>query len=190
MGAFREQLEKEREQQRFMTELFENYQNYMFYVARQFVDDAQACEDIVQDGLVKLLGRIELLQGLSKKALASYLYKTIKNLALDYLEAQQKERAAPSEELEKCTVETPEDLLIAAEDRRTAARAWAGLSDEEAHLLERKYADGLSNAELAAEFGIRIEFVSMKVIRAKKKFAKLVQREEGEQGKGGQDGRR
>ncbi|MCD8119671.1 MAG: sigma-70 family RNA polymerase sigma factor [Lachnospiraceae bacterium] len=190
MGSFREKLEKEREQQRFMAELFENYQNYMFYVARQFVDDAQACEDIVQDGLVKLLGRIELLQSLNKKALASYLYKTIKNLALDYLEAQQKERAAPPEELEECTVETPESLLIAAEDQKAVARAWAGLSDVEAHLLERKYADGLSNKELAAEFGIRVEFVSMKVIRAKKKLAKLLQREEENRGKGEQDGRR
>lgn len=188
--------QREREQEQFMISLYENYRDYMFYVARQFVEDVHACEDIVQDGIVKLLRRIELLQSLEEKALITYLYKTIKNLALDYLDERMKERATPPEDLEGVLgnppepgaaeqAANPEKMMEAAADSERIRQVWSGLTEEERFLLAHKYYYGKSNEELAGETGIRRDFISMKLIRAKKKLAKLLQQqEESESGRG------
>ncbi|MCD8119675.1 MAG: sigma-70 family RNA polymerase sigma factor [Lachnospiraceae bacterium] len=180
---------KEREQEQFMISLYENYRDYMFYVARQFVEDVHACEDIVQDGIVKLLRRVELLQSLEEKALITYLYKTIKNLALDYLDERMKERATPPEDMEGALgrpaepgaaeqAANPEEMMAAAADSERIRRAWEGLTEEERFLLAHKYYYCESGEELARATGIRRDFISMKLIRAKKKLAKLLQEDD------------
>lgn len=64
-------------------QLFEEYYHPLYGFSKKFISDKDVCKDIVQDAFVGLWDRRKEL--LSSDTIKSYLYKTVRNLCLNYL---------------------------------------------------------------------------------------------------------
>ena len=76
MLAFICALPGEPEDRAFMLDLYEQFERLMFSVARTYGREGDFPEEVVQESLVKLIGKVELLRELSQKSLAAYVAAT------------------------------------------------------------------------------------------------------------------
>ena len=47
----------------YMLWIYEEFQNLMFYTAKKYINDQMTCEDIVQECIVKLIQKIDVIRG-------------------------------------------------------------------------------------------------------------------------------
>lgn len=76
-----------------MLDLYERFERLMFSTARKYGGKGDFPEEAVQESLVKLIGKVELLRELSPKALAAYVAAVTRNTAIDYLRARERQNA-------------------------------------------------------------------------------------------------
>ena len=62
--------------QEFITQIYKKYDRLMLFTAKKYLMDLQECEDAVQESLLKLMSRIELLRTLEEPVLTSYVVTT------------------------------------------------------------------------------------------------------------------
>lgn len=60
----------------------------MFYTAQKYISAPNIAEDLVQDSLVKLIEKVDVLRPMSKRTLAGYIVVTIRNTSINYLKKQ------------------------------------------------------------------------------------------------------
>lgn len=168
----------------FTRQLYQDYQALMYATALKYVSDPHAAEDIVQDGLVRLMQKVELLQTLEEYRLAGYVAATVRNTAFNYLKHQGivgQHTAGETDLTETAAEELPlDEMLILAERSRDLLRIWPRLTPEEQQLLEGKYILGDSDAELAAQFCCKTASIRMKLTRARRKALRLMTDEKGD----------
>ena len=174
-------LEEPRERD-FMERLYEENRRLFFATARKYAADGHDAEEIVQDSLVRLMGKVALLQEMKRCTLASYLVSTVRNTAINHLRKQSRQqgRTIPYEE-EVQGEEVPltmDELLVVAERRAELARAWRELSEHDRFLLEGKYFLQLSDSELGDALGCKAESIRMKLTRARRNVVKILARKE------------
>lgn len=58
--------------QEFITQIYKKYDRLMLFTAKKYLMDLQECEDAIQESLLKLMSRIELLRTLEEPVLTSY----------------------------------------------------------------------------------------------------------------------
>ena len=69
----------------FMSELYCDFSKLIFSKVYSIVKNREAAEDIVQETVIKLIDKVELLKTLDRRRLASYIIETGRNTAIDYL---------------------------------------------------------------------------------------------------------
>ena len=67
----------------FFEKFYEEYKNFMFYSARQYVNSQAECEDIVQDTVERLLRNIATIREIPGCGLRKYIVLTVKASYLD-----------------------------------------------------------------------------------------------------------
>ena len=72
----------------FMLELYERFFRLMFFTARKYHLQQDACEEVVQESLVRLIQKVSLLRKMPEPVLASYIVSTTRNTAIDYFKRQ------------------------------------------------------------------------------------------------------
>lgn len=171
----------------FMTELYEDFGRLMYHTAKQWVADPDGQEDVVQESLVKLIGKAETLRGLDRPQQGSYIVHTVRNTAIKFLERQDRERS----KVVKLDFPTDgegnrplEELLLCEEVKKTFRAAWQTLPERERMLLEGKYLIGQSDQELAEALGIQSGSVRMALTRAKRAALKEMERRAGHEAAG------
>lgn len=172
----------------FMVAVYEEYRGLMFSTAHRYADSMDDCNEIVQDGITKLIERIPLLRKMESYILAGYVAACIRNTAINFLRHRGSERAKfrsldddTAPELEVST--HPIDLWLDVESRREClAAAWAVLSPDDKLLLEGRYILGYSDQELAKQLNCKPASIRMKLTRARRRAAKEIEayREKGE----------
>ena len=92
-------LEEPRERD-YMEPLYEENRRLFFATARKYAADGHDAEEIVQDSLVRLMGKVDILQEMKRCTLASYLVSTVRNTAINHLRKQSRQqgRTIPYEE--------------------------------------------------------------------------------------------
>ncbi len=165
----------------FMLKLYETHKGLMMATALRYTSERTAAEDIVHDGVVKLIEKVPLLRSMEPQVLTGYIAAAIRNTAISYLRSQgtvQRHRTTLNEEAWDETALTLDELAELTEHREALIRAWPRLREEDRFVLEGKYLLELSDRELAQRLGCEESSVRMKLTRARRRAYQLATEKE------------
>ena len=147
----------------FMLWLYERYISYLFFAAGKFTDVQVDREDIVHDALLRLMKNIPVLRELEPKALAGYLYLTVRSVWMD---RRTEEQVVSEDVLEHLADRNPEDGYLAKWD---AAALKQKLPERDWFLLHSKYIIGCTDREISGILGCTPASVRVMLTRARRK---------------------
>lgn len=166
---------EDQDDQSFMIDLYHNYKKLMISTAGKYVADISACEDIVQDSVVKLIQHISVIRKKDRCVLTSYIVSTVRNSAIDYLRKQGRaEKYFVNADIDGESAEDSEmlslDDYLAVKERQTKLfDIWPELSEADQTALRAKYILEYSDAEIAAFLGCKEASVRTRLSRARKR---------------------
>lgn len=154
-----------------LAQLVAGHRELLAFVERR-VGSRAAAEDILQDALVRSLGRAGELSG--DEASVAWLYRSLRNAIVDH----RRRGAASGRALEAVAAEPEAEREPAPDERdaicRCVARLAATLKPEYAAALRRVDVDGLSVREFADEAGITPNNASVRLHRAREALGHAV----------------
>lgn len=166
----------------FMLDLYERFERLMFSIARTYGREGDFPEEVVQESLVKLIGKVNLLRELSQKALAAYVAATTRNTAIDYIRARERRNTASLDDGAFSEQEAPlpplDELMGDAERGKRLAAALKKLTEADRILLEGKYLLEYPDETLAKQLGCRPASIRAKLTRARRRAFKLLEGED------------
>ena len=162
--------------QLFMMTIYNKYKPLMFATAQRYTPEPHDCEDVLQDAVESLCGKISKLRDLPENALATYIVTTVKNTALNL----QKHRGIvdryvqPLEETDlrqiEASADSPERFLERKEHWEAVYNALRRLPEQDQELLYQKYILDKSNEELARWLNCGKDSVRMRLTRIRRKI--------------------
>ena len=160
----------------FILALYEEYKPIMYRAAGEFRIPLLDREDLVQEALSRLIPKIPELRTYDRCRLAGYVVFTVKNVARNAARHQRVrgKHTAESEDTDLADTLpwpglTPEDFLLMRENLEDFYRIFRTLPETDQTLLHGKYAEGLSDKELAGMVGCQPASVRMKLTRARRR---------------------
>lgn len=168
---------KETDSRQFLEGLYQNYHRLMYQTACKWLETAADREDLVQEALVKLIEKEELLRTLKKESLVCYIVHTVRNTAFKHLNKRKNTDALLTELEEDGPAGEPpvDDRLLREEQFRHLRQAWSALPEREKLLLEGRYLFGESDEELAQALGCKPGSVRMALTRARRELLKQLE---------------
>lgn len=150
--------------------LFKDYYKRLYVFAARFVKDPESAENIVQDVFVKLwINKKEINITRSIKA---YLYTTVKNQSLNYLEQNRRLISIDdSLNLPEPEIDSPEENIIKNENFKAIHDAIEELPVKCRRIYLMKKYDDLSYKEISEVLGISINTVKTQMKRALKSLS-------------------
>lgn len=82
-------IPQEPDDKAFMLSLYDSYYKLMYSIAYKYVSDILTVDDIVQDSIVSLYGKIDILKPMPDKVLAGYIVSTVRNTAINRLRVKE-----------------------------------------------------------------------------------------------------
>lgn len=154
----------------FMSRLYTDYKLLMFSSIKKIINDQDVAEDLIQDVLVKLIEKIELLRDFEPKRLTSYVVTASKNHARNYIRSLHRNDVVSVDDLSYDPPSTVvlEDLVVSKMLLERMLKGWPELPESVQELLERKYILFQSDEEIAMALGVKPGSVRMKLTRARK----------------------
>ena len=137
-------------------------------------------EDLIHDGFLKLVIRVEKLRKRTRQEQLAYMAKTMRTVALDEARRRIKQRLLDSLDVirfpePESTDLTPEEYCMMKEDTEekvTRIRAALGrMTERERRLLIEKYQNGRADVEIGIMLGIKTRNVRVYLARARRKLA-------------------
>ncbi len=141
--------------------LFREYFPALTYFANRIVSNPATAEDLVQDCFVQLWQRRDRLGHI--KAIKSYLYSSVRNQCLKYLEQQKRQAALKVQDKAEPSIE---EAVIAAETARELYQFIDSLSPSLRQIIRFYYLEGKSNREIAQQLQIEPDTVTRQRLRA------------------------
>ena len=170
------------ESRRFFIDLYLRYKRTMIGIAMKYVHDKSIAEDLVHDAIVKLIEKEELLTTFDGCTLTTYIVYTIRNVSISYLRWQQRDKQwiiDSDDEQETFSITDksllPEEVTLMNERIDEFGKVWMTLPEETRTLLAGKYILGLSDTELAEQYGCNPNSIRMKLTRARRQALKTFQ---------------
>jgi RNA polymerase sigma-70 factor (ECF subfamily) len=156
-------------------QLFKEYHNPSFLFAKSFVQVSEVAEDIVSEALMVMWERMQIEEVLLPK---SFLFKVIKNKALDHLK-HQKVRRKVVESIDdwdgrelQLRIETlekmDEEIILAKEIREIALATLEYLPSKTKEVFVLSRHQQLSGKEIAEQLGITVKGVEYHMTKALK----------------------
>ena len=146
--------------------LYDKYYEALFLFGQKYITNSEAVEDLVQESFIKVWEKRSSF--FHEAALKAFLYKTVRNSCLNYLDHQKVERNY--EQQSKADVLSEDYFLnnvIEEEVNRIIAETVDKLP-ESARLIYLLSLKGLKNAEIAEDLNISINTVKTQKQRASK----------------------
>lgn len=176
-----EEMEKDSmSDQEFIARTYKEYERLMYYTARKYNSNLQTCEDVMQEALIRLIKKVDLLRTLNEYALINYIVVTIRNLSIDVLKkagVEQKKVISLSDVDERTGAHhiSLDDALIKEEKGRKLAQVLQEMDPQDRWLLECRYFLDYDDEQLANGLGCQPRSVRMKLTRARRKALKLME---------------
>jgi RNA polymerase sigma-70 factor (ECF subfamily) len=146
--------------------LFETYCQALIYFAWRYVKNTQVAENIVQDVFLRIwLNRTKLNPALNTK---SYLYKAVKNQALQHLRKAKIENQKGNFQVLDDSTKSPEDILEEQEISVAVQRAISELPTQSRLIFTMSKYSNLKYSEIAEIQNISIKTVETHMGRALK----------------------
>jgi RNA polymerase sigma-70 factor (ECF subfamily) len=152
----------------------------MFAEARKYFHNQEDCEDVVQEGVLKLINNILKIKGKSRCILASYIVSIIRNTSMTILKKrnlkQQREISLDSGQIDTVVSDDPplHEIMEQFDDYAQLDLIWKELSEDDQFLLEGKYILQLNDSELATSLRCKPDSIRMKLSRARKNALRLL----------------
>ena len=177
-------MEDEPSDRELMDQMYMEFERLMFFTARQYASKTEIAEDIVQESLVRLYGKVQTMKQMKQVVLAAYIRATVRNTAINALRKMNREKDyAADAETDAFTRADQARALDTMMDlsgyRILLSKIWPQLPEEDRLLLEGKYILGYSDQELAAEIGCQANSVRVKLTRARRRALTIIQKQEG-----------
>lgn len=171
-------------EKQYMHALYDEFIGLMIKTARKYESDPNEVEDIIQDSLLKLISKVNILQEMERCILAAYIVSTVRNTSINHLKKKSisMNYNAKEEDLSEIPADTLrlDELLVLREKKDSLMRVWPSLPEEDRIILEGKYILGYTDSELANELKIKPSSIRMKLTRARRKALYLMNSLEGE----------
>jgi len=163
----------------FFQNFYEEYKSFLFYIAKQYAPDLTDCEDIVQDSVLRLMGNVSSLKGLTSGATAKYIALTVRTTYLDMAKRKSRQQEIPTDTnvLEQAFMEDP--LMHGEPAVEELQSLKESLSSRDWLVLEGKYLLGYSQEELGALIGVTPDSIRMILHRARTKARNILLRDMG-----------
>lgn len=154
--------------------LFKEYYKPLVVWAATFLHDTQRSEDVVQDFFVKLWEK-SLADKLQPDTLKSYLFTSVRNLALNQLDRIDPLRRA----CDVARYESPWEEYDSFEDEvfRRVETEIGKLPPRTQEIIRSVYLKGMKYKEVAEELGISVSTVNSLLVKALKKLRQTTEKE-------------
>ena len=168
------------EDRAFLEDLYAQLHGLMYAQALRITHSGQAAEDAVSDSLIALIKKIDLLRTLPWNKLRAYVVITVKHTALNQLSRRKRERIDERAAVEDIAGGRPVDeRLLSQAGIQGIKAAIRTLPDRERDVLTMKFFLGMTDEEIAAEWGLKPVSIRVILNRARKRLAERLDREEG-----------
>ncbi len=151
--------------EQLVVELFRTEGRSLVRLARLFVDDRDAAEDIVQEAFLRLARHAGKIDSIDRAP--AYLRSIVLNLARDHNRrglVSLRHRAAAGREVD--VVEDAADQLARTEEHRVVLDAVRALPTRQRDCITLKYFEDMSIEEIAATLGVSVNSVKTHLLRA------------------------
>lgn len=166
----------------FMEKLYVEHRYLLFKVAYDIVKDAQTAEDMVSEACISLIANIDTLRKLNICKVKAYIVTTVRNASLDCVRkrSSQSRKSFLTDEEHNLNVpgqeQVDDDLIRRAEI--TAIRfALKKMRDPDRELLQMKYFDLMSDAEIAQKLHIQSDSVRYYLTKARRNLRRILEEE-------------
>ena len=168
-----------RSNRKFFQGFYDQYKNFLMYIADRFADTLEDREDLVQESLTRLMRNTDVLQQLDRPQTAKYIELTVKTTYLDMEKSRCKENLLL---LDQAALSALLDLKSFGHANPEADEAVGklkkGLSSREWLALEGKYILGYSHEELGQLLDISEESMRSLLYRARKRAIRILKEQE------------
>ena len=174
-------LDTEDEQMK-MTEIYEKYKAAMLRYALSIVKNKEIAEEAVQNTFVSVIEHKEKYLSLSGRELRNLIIIITKNKSIDILRQRNAFVDKLHDEMEdvmKANYVTIEEKIILSEEYESIKKHVAALDEMSRLVLEMKYLLGMSYKEIGEQLGISPKHVDTRLMRAKAKVRRLVEKGSG-----------
>ena len=158
-------------------QLVDRYKDLVFNVALKLLQHREEAEEVAQDTFIKVFKQLSNFKGESK--LSTWIYKIAYNNSLDRLKKNKKYRndvpidGFTAERLKY--VDNALEQLIDAEKQQLIKNSLAQLPEDYRIVLHMFYFEDLSLQEMAEIINIEANTVKVKLFRARKKLATILE---------------
>ena len=161
-------IETEEDKRKFM-DLYEEYEHFMLWAAREIVEDNYTAEDIVHDVFEKVADNMEGIEELISAKIKRYLYVLTRNKAIDHLRKEHRRSYIESMSLDEVEIGEEQEMpsLRELNDETIIMEALHRLPDDYKNLFLLKYVECVDNKEIAKMFGMKEGTVRQKLARGK-----------------------
>lgn len=172
--------------QDFMIQVYDAYGRLMFSIAQEMAP--KDTEDIVQESLLRLIAKVDLLQTLDQARLVNYVSTTTKHTAYTFLRKKKKEDSvffSVDQEIDDFPDPdgSVEEQFLRADSPDALCAVWPSLSVDDRIVLSGRYILRQTDAELAEDLGCSADSVRMKLTRARRRAKALLKKQEETEGK-------
>ena len=157
----------------FIEYLWEKYKRFMFFTARRYTGDPEALEDIVSESLIRLMERLETLRRLDEPQRIVYIRHTVRSRAVDHLRRTRRVAGFP-EDMDEITADANWRRVELAEELDAVLDAVEALPEPQRRAVRLKYAERVSNAEIAEEMGVSESTVRRYLTQARRALKREV----------------
>lgn len=171
---------------RYFQEFYQQYRGFILYCAQRHFTGGVELDDLLQEVLDHLMGKVSTLRKLNKFKIASYINATVRGILVDHM------RSAPEVEILTLDCDTMELLLeiegYYSQVSMDSSAHWdaeylkSQLSEKEWQILYGKHMIGLSDEELAAKHGYHASSMRVILNRIRKKSQQILLGADAEEG--------
>ncbi len=160
-----------------LRQIVESYWNSMLLFVNGYVHDMTESEDIAQEALVRLT--IKRPRFSDTGQLKAYIFKTCRNLALNYLKKQKRLRTLDSDYAEETydAIGEVEERMQLAAHKRQLHRAIDQLKREYREVIYLRYFEGLSAREASRIVRCTEAQLNSLVFQARGQLKKILEKE-------------
>lgn len=164
----------------YMEWIFQTYHRLMYHYIMEVLHDSWQADDVMQESVVKLIHKIDVLRRLSESKRRNYIITTAKNTAISYLRRESIRKGIAYDDWAKDCIgtqseEDPEALVLRQEEMEALQLIWGDLDERSRYLLSSRYILEQSFEEMARELGVTAGSARMLLTRAKRAALALIE---------------
>lgn len=155
--------------------IYENYKHLMLNKAHAILRDAMLAEDAVSEALIRIYKNIHKIDDPASNRTIAFVITITKNAALTLL----RRNAGPYDEIDENQRDSfdLEGHVVSGISSERIYELLSGIGEELRSVFLLKYAYDLSHKEIGEALGISENNVTVRLHRAKKKIASLLEKE-------------